>query len=845
MPSERKRNEVFWITGIILYSILIFVILLAGNKDVFYADDNITQWGPVIQSGFDQIFDGNGIPYWDFYQYKGLDIFSSGYYGTLNPFMYISHFISRCIFSGNITTITAYIWLMYCLGNIALYNVLKDFSLKKGVIITALLTYSISPIFFEYTFYYFTFNNYFFIPFLIWVMMNVRGHRTEWFVPGIILAFSLLMGHAQYSCYYVMLYCIIQVVYAVQDRNLRSVLRMLANIFIFILLSMSFLLCLLSVSADRYDIIEESMFIDAAIDSFDIFDPFNIMIFRPEIYGRAYYENNLGLGIFAWLSVPVFFPGIYKKILLNIKNKIKIIDEKYISVRGDKYKKNICYFFAVSAYIFSFRIIFLMLFQYYTVPKPDLTIIPALLTLIIIFIVSVCSKKHFMISGRSLDICIFLCLASVCVMLPIVVYIAAVILYILAMCKNMAAKNFSQKELIIHAFMFAGFFFVLFSLGYPGLVAWILSFIPVINQFRFLYKCAFIFIPILIVTGAYMFDRINGKILKVLYRVSAVCIAVSLMNVCFIIYSGRHDYINNDKYDYQHFRKSEKEVTAILDELDIDKNYRFLTMSVHIDSDLETSMNKSSSICAYGLTKNYCTLYGLFSLGGYDNTFSAEGFEQSNAILQDVIYEGMFSNMMNSAVTNIDNMRNDKAYFDKFEEQMINNGVKYVLVTSDDLYLVDEFTALLNDMNSRIKVVRTVSWLEGMQLIELDGVRPVCSYGNMEELPLDTLLDELSFHTDFEVSTPVTVAMTYEPHYKAYITDRDGNTSEISISGDKDGYVTFDVPAGNYDISLKYENKIMDLAVFEAALTILFTLIAVPVISYRYKKKDKLRAETA
>ncbi len=843
MEKNRKINSIFWGMGIVIYSLLIFVILLAGNKDAFYASDDIMQWGPVVNKGFEQIFSGKGIPYWDFYQYKGLDIFSSGYYGFLNPFMYISYFISRFILAGQIETLNVYKWIMYCLGNLTIYKVLEDFSLRKTTIVIAVLTYSTSLMFFEYIDFYFYFNNYFFVPFMIWIIMHVRNNKTEWFVPGVILAFSLLMGHVQQSCYYVMVYCIIQVVFSVQEKNFKPILKMLLNIAFFVLLSAFQLMASMAVSEYRSVVLASDptdSFISMEIDIFTVFDLFNIVPLTVGKYGIDRFYHNLGLGIFVWLSIPVFFPEKYKKFRSFVKSKIYYINDKFIKVKGERYCKTMHYFLAVMAYIFSLRMIFLSLFEYYVLDNPDITIIAVLVVVIAAFIISILSKKQFMISEKSLDLCIFLCTASICMLLPFAVYIFAVVLYIRKMIKNAAAKNFSDKELIIHAFMFAGFFFVLFSLGYYGIVALILSLIPVINQFRYLYKCAFIFIPILIVTGAFMLDRINGKFLKVLYRVSAVCIAVSLMNVCYVIYSGQHEYINNDKYDYQHYRESENEVIAILDELDIDKNYRFLTISGHIDNVLKSYTNKSSSICVYGLTKNYCTLYELFSLCGYDNIFSAKGFEQSDAILQDIFYEGMFSNMMNSAMTNIDNMRNDKAYFDKFEEQMINNGVKYVLVTSDDLYLADEFTALLNDMNSRIKVVRTVPWVEGMQLIELDGVRPVCSYGNMEELPLDTLLDELSFHTDFEVSTPVTVSMTYEPHYKAYITDKDGNTLEISISGDKDGYVTFDVPAGNYDVTMKYENKMMDMAVYEAGAVILLTIIFAAVVYFSCRKKPKI-----
>ena len=67
MEKNSRVNSIFWCMGIVIYSLLIFVILLAGNKDAFYVCDDITQWGPVVKKGFDQIFDGKGIPYWNFF----------------------------------------------------------------------------------------------------------------------------------------------------------------------------------------------------------------------------------------------------------------------------------------------------------------------------------------------------------------------------------------------------------------------------------------------------------------------------------------------------------------------------------------------------------------------------------------------------------------------------------------------------------------------------------------------------------------------------------------------------------------------------------------------------------
>ena len=209
---KNKTRNLIPVLVIVLYSILFFTVILSKNRSSLYVDDNILQWGPVINKAFDNIFSGKGIPYWNFYQYKGINIFSSGYYGLLNPFMYVSYAISHYLLNGFLETLIVYEIIMYMLGNLMMYKILKLLNLKRSTIIIAILTYSTSIIFFLHSFYYFTFNNYFFMPFLMWTFIQTNSKRTRYFIPGIVLAFSLLMGHVQFSCYYVMVYCIFQVV---------------------------------------------------------------------------------------------------------------------------------------------------------------------------------------------------------------------------------------------------------------------------------------------------------------------------------------------------------------------------------------------------------------------------------------------------------------------------------------------------------------------------------------------------------------------------------------------------------------------------------------------------------
>ena len=248
---KNKTRNLIPVLVIVLYSILFFTVILSKNRSSLYVDDNILQWGPVINKAFDNIFSGKGIPYWNFYQYKGINIFSSGYYGLLNPFMYVSYAISHYLLNGFLETLIVYEIIMYMLGNLMMYKILKLLNLKRSTIIIAILTYSTSIIFFLHSFYYFTFNNYFFMPFLMWTFIQTNSKRTRYFIPGIVLAFSLLMGHVQFSCYYVMVYCIFQVVASVQKKKLKELVPLMTNLMIFIGLSSGIIIGSMKVSGDR------------------------------------------------------------------------------------------------------------------------------------------------------------------------------------------------------------------------------------------------------------------------------------------------------------------------------------------------------------------------------------------------------------------------------------------------------------------------------------------------------------------------------------------------------------------------------------------------------------------
>lgn len=824
---KNKTRNLIPVLVIVLYSILFFAVILSKNRSSLYVDDNILQWGPVINKAFDNIFSGKGIPYWNFYQYKGINIFSSGYYGLLNPFMYVSYSISHYLLNGFLETLIVYEIIMYMLGNLMMYKILRTLNLKRSTIIIAMLTYSTSVIFFLFSFYYFTFNNYFFMPFLMWTFIQTNSKRIRYFIPGIVLAFSLLMGHVQFSCYYVMVYCIFQVVASVQKKKLKELVPLMTNLMIFIGLSSGIIIGSMKVSGDRSLILSGNEgFFDLSVAISNIFKPICIVLFNNKTISYGNYMNYIGLGFFAWfclLYAASAIKTLYTKTECGIQLAVsKLTSHGKISNKSRLLLYGILYFASVRAAVYY------LFEQYHYSPIADAVIV------ILIAISVVCllvhdqkTNTHYMTSHKLRAGCVlFLILLFLVLKLDFVLYLAAIVCYIHFFIKGKGQNKYNESEKLMHIFLFAAVFFVIMAEGSGHGIADILGHLPFISEFRFLYKCSFIYVPLIIVTGAYKLDSMK-KYYKPVIIASLVSVIFSFVAILYFMLSGTHNFINNKHYDYWDYKNIKPEVESLLYENHIDHNYRFLTIGKIYKDNMTYSNNPveySSKICFYGFTKNICTEYGLFSLNGYDNIFSKKGFDQSNAIMKDISTEGMMCNMVASPLSYLQYMK-EPEWINKFEDQMISNGVKYVLVDKNSPKAIEAFTKVIEKC-PKLTISTVRDWTRGMELIEIDGVSPICSYGDNIEIPIKADLDTLNFDADFAKDTEIVVSMTYVDNYKLTLYQDGRSVGDAKLTETSDGYISAVIPKGNYTVQLSYENKGMDITVLIAIFTTIITSAA-------------------
>lgn len=825
---KNKTRNLIPVLVIVLYSILFFAVILSKNRSSLYVDDNILQWGPVINKAFDNIFSGKGIPYWNFYQYKGINIFSSGYYGLLNPFMYVSYAISHYLLNGFLETLIVYEIIMYMFGNLMMYKILRTLNLKRSTIIIAMLTYSTSIIFFLFSFYYFTFNNYFFMPFLMWTFIQTNSKRTRYFISGIVLAFSLLMGHVQFSCYYVIVYCIFQVVASVQKEKLKELVPLMTNLMIFIGLSSGIIIGSMKVSGDRSLILSGNEgFFALSVAISNIFKPICIVLFNNKTISYGNYMNYIGLGFFAWfclLYAASAIKTLYTKTECGIQLAVsKLTSHGKISNKSRLLLYGVLYFAVVRAAVYY------LFEQYHYSPIADAVIV--ILIAISVVCLLVCDQRsdtHYLTSPKLRAGCVlFLILLFLVLKLDFVLYLAAIVCYIHFFIKGKGQNKYNESEKLMHIFLFAAVFFVIMAEGSGHGIADILGHLPFISEFRFLYKCSFIYVPLIIVTGAYKLDSMK-KYYKPVIIASLVSVIFSFVTILYFMLSGAHNFINNKHFDYWDYKNIKPEVEILLDENKIDNNYRFLTIGNVCENDSaysNDSIEYSLKISFYGFTKNISTEYGLFSLNGYDNIFSKKGFDQSNAIMSSITDEGMMCNMVASPLSYLQYMK-DPEWINKFEDQMISNGVKYVLVDKNSPKAIEAFTKVIEKC-PKLTISTVRDWTRGMELIEIDGVSPICSYGDNIEIPIKADLDTLNFDTDFAKDTEMVVSMTYVDNYKLTLYQDGRSVGDAELSETSDGYISAVIPKGNYTVQLSYENKEMDITVLIAIFTTIITLAGV------------------
>ena len=100
--------------------------------------------------------------------------------------------------------------MMVILGNLSCYVIYRQCGLRRRMAIPCSGILLAASIYFSIGYWYYIFNVYFILPFLIYFILRERGKRS-YYCHGAILGFSVWLGNIQYTVYMCLAYALFQV----------------------------------------------------------------------------------------------------------------------------------------------------------------------------------------------------------------------------------------------------------------------------------------------------------------------------------------------------------------------------------------------------------------------------------------------------------------------------------------------------------------------------------------------------------------------------------------------------------------------------------------------------------
>lgn len=383
--------------------------------------------------------------------------------------------------------------------------------------------------------------------------------------------------------------------------------------------------------------------------------------------------------------------------------------------------------------------------------------------------------------------------------------------------KNRADEKYSNLFLIA---IFCGMcFFIIFGLGRDFFIAWILSKMPVIKSFRYLFKTMFIYIPLFPVLAAYAIEYIKIKrqyILPILW----CFVLIGACNNIFITTSGTHlHYAKNLHNDLKEgTEKIRKELVA--KDIDIE-NYRMLSF-LENSNGTELWNHYSAEI---GITRNYPIMLGVYTLGGFDNSFDDTTFKQSKTLLSDSNFEFEIMNGVASEQF-FERNRDDDAYI----ADINNNAVKYFVFEKESKYLA-EFKKLI-DESLVLEIDSAIEFMDDKVILELKNIPSLAQNDNWQKVELEGSANNIRVKLNEMETKNIRLAFTFydQIHAGYYFED---TFYELSVKADEQGYIVIEgidlIPDSVREINVFYQNRLFDFMYIES---LLLGMAALAIMSY-------------
>lgn len=386
-------------------------------------------------------------------------------------------------------------------------------------------------------------------------------------------------------------------------------------------------------------------------------------------------------------------------------------------------------------------------------------------------------------------------------------------------------------------------FFLLSVMG-GGAAAKILYAMPVVRNFRYLFKVIFVLVPLAVMVLAWIVGNMEDK-----GRWKAVVLSLTAVFVCVGVFNAHDEVMAVDAaYEEQFIRgfSGEKEdALASVENAGMDcKNYRtvaFLRFPWINDENFNVSEN---------LSRNFPTAVSVFSLAGYENSVSRQRMESFDAIYSDPEFYAKFANADTMQIF----WQNLLQKPERAAQQLINNGVRYLLLDKTELEDNQQAQAYIDsnlheDIRKEvitalkelpgIEVVRVIPFNEHYDLVEINGINGLCMDGEGNMVPLTDLnMQTVTFQA--QTAGDYTLAFAYDRHLQAFLTEADGTKHLLSIECLENENILIPTQDKCGQVTLTYHNPVCNAGfVWEGMVSLAFVVL----LAWLHVKKISITIE--
>lgn len=377
--------------------------------------------------------------------------------------------------------------------------------------------------------------------------------------------------------------------------------------------------------------------------------------------------------------------------------------------------------------------------------------------------------------------------------------------------------------------------FCFLSLAGEGVAAAILNRVPVICNFRYLFKAIFVIVPLVNLIAAFAMKESKSSLGKAAAALTVFFVCIGIFNSHYTIREVGHlfDMRINSTYE------EEKEYAVkMLEQADVDyKNYRTATFLKF------AGVNDEHFDCSRNLTKNFGTGIGAFTLAGYEIAISTQRLKEFDAIYSDNDFFTVYGNA--DTAENFYLSLTEQP--ERLQRQLVDNSVKYLLVDKSDreqnqMVMRRDTVAVNEDYEEKIikaikempmiDVEHVVQLNENYDLIVLSGINSLCTNQKNEFVPLN---DENMQTLTFEAANPgiYCLAFSYDSHLQAYVETEEGVIEPLAVMKVDNGTILIDTNDKSGMVCLTYENIFCKMGfVWEMIVSVMF--IAVIAVSGFY-----------